>query len=143
MERAGDLLKHIFKGKLSEKGQRYSSFFKSWKRILGKELAKNIKLVDIKKDTLLVSACHPGWMQMIQFKEKKILRYLKNQFPELGIRKLHVKLIERDIYHRTINAEKKDAGSSSLGSRKEFENTLQKLKISIENKEKERRENDS
>ncbi|MBN1797828.1 MAG: DUF721 domain-containing protein [Spirochaetales bacterium] len=92
MERAGDLLKNVFKGSLSQEGRRYSSFFKSWERILGKELAGNVKLIDIKKDILLVTASHPGWMQMVYMKRKKLLALINKLYPELSIKKIKISL---------------------------------------------------
>jgi len=74
------------------KGQRYSSFFKSWERVLGKGLAGNIKLIDIKKDTLLVSASHPGWMQMVCMKKDKLLSLLNKLYPELAIKRIKISL---------------------------------------------------
>jgi hypothetical protein len=107
MERARDLLKDIFKGSLSQKGQRYYSFFKSWERILGKELSKNVRLVDIKKDVLLVSARHPGWKQMVYMKKHRLLALLNNLYPELAIKNIKISLLREDVPEIQSTAGKK------------------------------------
>jgi len=136
VEKAGDLLKSFLNNSQMDTAKRYSSLFRSWGEAAGTDIASHSEVIDIKGDTVLVGVDHPGWMQMIHFKEKNILRYLKKQFPELGICKLHVKLIEKDIYQRNKMSEKKERGTASPGSKKEFEKVLQQLKISIENNDK-------
>ena len=101
MERVGDLLKDIFKGSLSAKGKRYYSFFKSWERILGKELSSNIKLNDIKKHTLLLTASHPGWMQMVYMKKDKLLYLINKLYPELTIKDIKISLGKVDVEKTT------------------------------------------
>lgn len=62
------------------------SIFSSWKEISGEEVSGHSKVKDIRNSVLYVEVDHPGWMQMMQFKKKKILTAVRKKYPELGIK---------------------------------------------------------
>ncbi len=115
MERAGDILKGAFKGSLSGKGRRYAAFFSNWEGILGREAAKNIKLVDIKKETLLLTATHPAWLQMITIKKDRLISVIKRTYPELGIKNIKITL-------RSEKSEQKQKQTKPVGDETDREN---------------------
>jgi hypothetical protein len=101
MERAGDILKSAFKDSLGGKGRRYASFFSAWEKILGEEPARNLKLTDIRNDTLLITASHPAWSQLIVLKKEKLIAVINRLYPEF-----HIKNIRVSLHSGTKSAEK-------------------------------------
>ena len=95
MERAGDLLKNIFKNKIFEKADKFSSFFRRWQMIVGEKLEKHTRVIDIKNHTLIVEADHPGWLQLLYIKKAKVLFLVKKLYPELKIKKMRIFLVKK------------------------------------------------
>jgi hypothetical protein len=52
---------------------------------------------------------HPGWMQMFQMREKKILAAIQKRFPDLGITRLSLRLVDADTWERRAPAQRKPA----------------------------------
>ena len=87
MEIVGDVLKKmIFSNNKLFSGERYGSFFRSWDVIVGEPLSEHTKVIDISGNRILVEADHPGWFQLFQFKEEKILKKIRQLYPELDIK---------------------------------------------------------
>ena len=88
MRKAGDILRAILDESKIDEAKTYSSFFRSWSKIVGQDLAAHSRVRDIQNAIVLVEADHPGWLQMIQFRRKQILQKIRQQYPELSIRDL-------------------------------------------------------
>ena len=58
--------------------------------ILGGDLAGRARLRDIDRGRLLVEVDHPAWMQLVQMRQRQILRRVQRRFPELEITRLHL-----------------------------------------------------
>ncbi|MCX7787660.1 MAG: DUF721 domain-containing protein [Spirochaetes bacterium] len=91
-QKAGDILKELFSHLNFEKGQTYVSFFSDWVDLVGVDLACHIRPVDIRHTSLLLEVDHPGWMQMFQLKQKKILHRIQKKHPSLGITSVQFRL---------------------------------------------------
>ncbi len=107
MEKIGDFLKKLLDRNEVTLNNSYSSFFKSWDKIAGEPLSAYSKVIDISRNQLIVQVDHPGWMQMFQFKERKILKEIQKNYPELKIKALKLVLIDKKS-----EKEKKKAKSS-------------------------------
>lgn len=95
MEKIGEFLKDFLDKNEIALNNNYSSFFKSWDKIAGEPLSHYTKVKDISKNQLIIEVTHPGWLQMFQFKEKKILNSLEKNYPELKIKAVKLVLVEK------------------------------------------------
>lgn len=84
MKKAGDLLKDFFDN-LKLNGKDEKTIVSSWEDIVGKELALNTRVKEIKKGILIIEADHQGWLQIINLKNRQIMDKVTNKFPEKKI----------------------------------------------------------
>jgi hypothetical protein len=52
---------------------------------MGTRAAVHSYIQDLQHNTLLVEADHPGWIQILQTKEKQLLNEVHRRFPELDV----------------------------------------------------------
>ena len=89
MKTAGDILSALFDEQFMKKAQKYSKFFDSWKDITAKNgiaaAADHSRIKDLDRGLLLIEMDHPGWKQILQTKQSKLLNDFRIRFPELDI----------------------------------------------------------
>jgi len=89
MKTAGDILSALFDEQFMKKAQKYSKFFDSWKDITAKNgiaaAADHSHIKDLDRGILLIEMDHPGWKQILQTKQSKILNDFRIRFPDLDI----------------------------------------------------------
>jgi hypothetical protein len=89
MKTAGDILSALFDEQFMKKAQRYSKFFDSWKDITAKNgiaaVADHSRIKDLDRGILLIEMDHPGWKQILQTKQSKLLDDFRIRFPEMEI----------------------------------------------------------
>ena len=88
MKSAGDILKSILSERQSEEAQEYYRFFSAWDEIIGENLAGRARAKELKGSTLIVEVDHPGWIQLLEMRQTKILHELRERFPALEIEKI-------------------------------------------------------
>ncbi len=155
MRKASEILKAIFDDEHIRITERYASLFDGWRKIVGEDIAAHSLVRDIDGKTLIVEADHPGWLQMIRLKERKILSSLRRKYPELEIRSIRI-FVEQGraqkpdstSFHQSApddKTAKSDTNESAAGNdrrqrrkkgseetgesdRREFEQALQRLR---------------
>ncbi|MCL2185011.1 MAG: DUF721 domain-containing protein [Treponema sp.] len=89
MKTAGDILSALFDERFMKKAQGYSKLFDSWEDITAKNgiasAAAHSRIKDLNKGILLVEMDHPGWKQILQTKQSKLLNDFRRRFPDLDI----------------------------------------------------------
>jgi hypothetical protein len=89
MKRAGDVLSALFDERLLKKAQGYSVLFNSWAEITVKNgiaaASSHSRIKNLERGILLIEADHPGWIQIIQTKERAILDDFRRRFADLDI----------------------------------------------------------
>ena len=101
MDKAGDLLKQVFENfDIGEQGETYIKFFSSWTKIVGFDLASHTNVSDIRNGSIIVEVDHPGWMQLLQMKQKSVLFKVKKNFPDLEIKTMTIKLVKKNDWKR-------------------------------------------
>ena len=90
MYRAGDLLKEVLARAGFDAGAPAARIYQVWDAILGGDLAGRARLGDIDRGRLVVEVDHPAWMQLVQMRQRQILRRVQRRFPELGITRMHL-----------------------------------------------------
>ena len=147
MEKIGDFLKKLLDKNEVTLNNNYNSFFKSWDKIAGEPLSAYSKVIDISRNQLIVQVDHPGWMQMFQFKERKILKEIQKNYPELKIKALKFILADKkvekeknkeksinnidNIENETVHFKAQDKEIFDSIADNELKNKLQKLYITV------------
>jgi len=89
MKTAGDILSALFDEGFVKKAQGYSKFFDSWTDITAKNgisaAADHSRIKDLDRGIVLIEMDHPGWKQILQTKQSKLLNDFRIRFPELDI----------------------------------------------------------
>jgi hypothetical protein len=89
MKTAGDILSVLFDKGFVEKAQGYSRFFDSWTDITAKNgiaaAADHSRIKDLDRGVVLIEIDHPGWKQVLQTKQSKLLNDFRIRFPQLDI----------------------------------------------------------
>jgi len=89
MKTAGNILSALFDERFMKKAQGYSKLFDSWKDITAKNgitsAADHSRIKELDRGILLIETDHPGWKQILQTKQTKLLNDFRLRFPELDI----------------------------------------------------------
>jgi len=89
MKTAGDILSALFDERFMKKAQGYSELFNSWADITAKNgiaaAADHSRIKELDRGVLLVEIDHPGWKQILQTKQSKLLNDFRRRFPEQDI----------------------------------------------------------
>jgi len=89
MKTAGEILSTLFDKQFVEKAQGYSKFFDSWEDITAKNgiasASAHSRIKDLDRGIVLVEMDHPGWKQILQTKQSKLLNDFRLRFPEMDI----------------------------------------------------------
>jgi len=105
MKTAGDILSGLFDERFLKKAQGYSKFFDSWVDITAKNgiaaASDHSRIKDLDRGIILIETDHPGWKQLIQTKQSKLLNDFRRRFPELDISGISLMLGKPDKTHST------------------------------------------
>jgi len=89
MKTAGDILSTLFDERFIKKAQGYSKLFESWKDMTEKNgiaaAADHCRIKDLDNGILFIEADHPGWKQILQAKQAKLLNDFRIRFPDQDI----------------------------------------------------------
>ena len=92
MKTAGELLSAFFDEKIVKKAQGYSDLYASWTRIANAcgvpSAGAHSRILELERAVLLVETDHPGWIQILQSKQKQLLAALQSGFPALKIQSI-------------------------------------------------------
>jgi hypothetical protein len=92
MKKAGDLLSAFFDEATLQKARGYGSLFSSWASIAGENLAAHSRIVELERSVLLIEADHPGWIQILQTKQKNLLHAVRRRFPQIAVTAISFRL---------------------------------------------------
>jgi predicted nucleic acid-binding Zn ribbon protein len=85
MKKIGDVLSSFFDADTLEKTKEYGNLFSCWESLTAKcgipQAAAHSRITGLEKFLLLVEADHPGWIQILQTKQKGLLEEVQKRFP--------------------------------------------------------------
>ena len=107
MKRVGDVLSLIFDEKLMHKAKGYSVFFSCWKDLAEKNgiaaAADHSWIKSVDRGIVWIEVDHPGWKQILQTKESKLLSDFRYRFPDMNISGLSI-MLARPGFHPASEA---------------------------------------
>jgi hypothetical protein len=96
MRRIGDVLSTILDEDMLTKAREYSAFFACWKDLTEKNgiaaAADHSWIKNMERGIVWIEVDHPGWKQMLQTKESKLLSDFHRRFPEMDISGISIML---------------------------------------------------
>jgi hypothetical protein len=96
MRRIGDVLSTILDEDTLTKAREYSAFFSCWKDLTEKNgiaaAADHSWIKNMERGIVWIEVDHPGWKQMLQTKESKLLSDFRRRFPEMDISGISIML---------------------------------------------------
>ncbi len=104
MKKASEILARLLE-RHTPQAQPYSSLFGGWEQIVGDSLAEHSRVHELRQQNLIVDVDHPGWMQHLLLRKGTILAKLRKQYPQLGIRDIRVRVVEREALGSRPGAE--------------------------------------
>ncbi|MDR2618837.1 MAG: DUF721 domain-containing protein [Treponema sp.] len=123
MRKAGDILEALFRERfdpqLLEHIQATASLFSSWPAVAGDAdiaaAAAHSRIREFERGVILVEAEHPGWVQLLQTKQTRLLKAVRGRFPELEVRGVSFCLSREPISLKKPGASD-DAASGTPGA---------------------------
>ena len=120
MKTAGNILSALFDEGFMKKAQGVSKLFNSWIDITAKNkiaaAGDHSRIKEIENGILLIEVDHPGWKQILQTKQEKLLYDFRYRFPDMNISGIALKLssgeqqiVKEDPTPRTAGYQHKDA----------------------------------
>ena len=96
MKRVGDVLSAIFDEGLMKKAREYSTLFSCWQDLTEKNgiaaAADHSWIKSLDRGLVWIEVDHPGWKQILQTKESKLLSDFRYRFPEMDISGISIML---------------------------------------------------
>ena len=111
--KASEILGAILSPDVAAKAGSWSRFFGSWERAAGERLSAHSRPVDVRNGIVIVEADHPGWVQLLQMDQKRILDIIKRSFPELEISGIAFKTAKDRSVYLPPDSKVVDTGSGS------------------------------
>lgn len=90
---------------LHNREAKYLPLFQGFTSLVGKELAKNVFIRDIKNNFLYVDVVHPGWAQALLLKKESLLKRINSIYQELNIKDIKIGILKQPVLLN--NSEKK------------------------------------
>lgn len=95
---AADMITRVFSNIDPDSVGRTNALFRAWDetvrrvRPYGERLAAHTGVIDLRNGVLTVETDHPGWSQVLMMSEDFIVRGMGWRVPDLGIRRIEVRL---------------------------------------------------
>jgi len=96
MKRVGDILSSILDEDMMQKARGYSALFSCWKDLTEKNgiasAADHSWIQSMDRGLVWIEVDHPGWKQILQTKESKLLSDFRYRFPDMDISGISIML---------------------------------------------------
>jgi len=88
VKKAAEVLSRFFDDTTLQAATQFEMFRLTWTQIVGQRLADHSRPKSILHRTLLISADHAGWIQLLQLDQERILARISKHYPELEVMSL-------------------------------------------------------
>ncbi len=117
IKKVSDLLGEVFRHIEKTEFEKLHTLHSCWREMVGEKIYAHSRITDLNRGILHVEVTHPGWIQLIQFRRREILKALKKGFPELDIHSIAFHLSGQSKPEEAMTREKMleriEAGSPS------------------------------
>jgi len=107
MKRIGDILSSILDEDLMQKARGYSALFSCWQDLTEKNgityAADHSRIMSMDRGLVRIEVDHPGWKQILQTKESKLLSDFRYRFPEMDISGISIMLSRNNARPESAN----------------------------------------
>jgi hypothetical protein len=118
MKRVGDVLSSIFDEDMMRKARGYSALFSCWKDLAEKNgiaaAADHSRITSLDRGMVWIEVDHPGWKQILQTKESKLLSDFRYRFPDMDISGLSIMLSRTGIRPESADTENECVAEPAL-----------------------------
>lgn len=101
VKKASDIIPDFFGSFIMKDARRITKLFASWGIIAEKlnisAAADHSRIVELERNIIFIEADHPGWIQILQTKQREILNSFRREFPRLTIAGVSFRLGKRVI----------------------------------------------
>lgn len=115
VRKASDLLGSLLAPEVAAKADGWSRFFSFWTKAAGENLAAHSRPVDVRNGIVYVEATHPGWIQLLQMEQNRILETIRRTFPELGISGIAFRLAKDGSLPGTVRITRAGSPETAAG----------------------------
>lgn len=113
VRKASELLGSILSPDVAAKADQWSHFYGFWKSAAGDSLAAHSRPVDIRNGIVFVETDHPGWIQLLQLEQNRLLTLIRKTFPSLEVTGIAFKLAKDGSIPGTIAPVRSGQGADS------------------------------
>ena len=118
MKRVGDVLSAIFDEGMMQKARGYSALFSCWKDLTEKNgiaaAADHSWITSLDRGMVWIEVDHPGWKQILQTKESKLLSDFRYRFPDMDISGLSIMLSRTGARPENADTESECVADSAM-----------------------------
>lgn len=101
MEKADKILQALFERLNIHDEHGYAKLFSTWRTVCdevsSRGFADHSRIVDVRNGAVVVAVDHPGWIQLIQMHERRILSRLQQRFPSMNLEAIHFHMSEERV----------------------------------------------
>jgi len=97
VKKASEILSRFFDDTTLQAATQFETFRSTWRQIVGQRLSDHSRPKSILHRTLLISADHAGWIQLLQLDRERILARISRRYPELEVASLAFTVEEPEI----------------------------------------------
>ena len=100
MKKAGEILAAFFDKDTLKKAEEMGEFFSpsAWSELLTRcnlpQGVSHSRIAELENSVLLVEADHPGWIQLLQTKQRELLNAARRRFPEITLTGISFRLMK-------------------------------------------------
>lgn len=102
MKKVGEILSVLFDKETLDKARGYKGLFASWEEVVKacgvSGAAAHSRIAALARGVARIEADHPGWVQILQAKQRPLLRELGRCFPGLGITGIAFRLSRSPLF---------------------------------------------
>ena len=102
MKKAGELLSVFFTKETLDEAEGYTKLFRSWEEVVNdlhiQSAGDYSRIVRFERNILLIEADHPGWIQILQSKQRDLLLEFQSRFPDFSIKEISFRLSRTPIF---------------------------------------------
>ncbi|MDR2536653.1 MAG: DUF721 domain-containing protein [Treponema sp.] len=127
MKKAGELLSQIIDGKILSAVEGHSRLCACWRTITAKHriaaAADHARIVHLDRHILLIETDHPGWIQILQTKQRELLHEFQRGFPDLLINGVSFRLSRKPLTDIPSADESEEQGLAESAEEPKIETT--------------------